>query len=499
MIQPEALKSCLEKNYQLIDLVDLSTVTTSPDQIYQLLQKHYRPVFEQDQKIVFYTSKHISKELLSHIHDACLYVDISASCLLFCACYDCHEDLIKIFGCTDHPASLVAEVESAQLQNNFVWSETLCPLPWMHLASTNQGEIKPCCVNDQILGHGRDSLVRLFNSDAMQNLRRDLRAGKRPSSCNHCWQIESHGGESERQFLLKKNKIQLLSLLDQPKLQSIDLKPGTTCNFKCRICSPYVSSMIASEYLKRQTDAQEISSFKEIMMQSKWLDDEPKIAEEILALAPQLTNLDCYGGEPFLTNSLMRLVIKLSNTGHAEHIEIHFNSNGSIFPDHMIDVFKLFRHVNVCLSIDDIGYRFEYQRGGLWNVIEKNLERWNLLDQSKFNVSVYSTINIQNVLYLDELLDWVVKNNLILHAGYLEEPWWLSISNMTNQAKKLIIEKFQHRQHALIQSVLARISQSQGSDGSVFCKEMQALDRYRSQSFLSTHTEIAMAMGYEQC
>jgi hypothetical protein len=41
------------------------------------------------------------------------------------------------------------------------------------------------------------------------------------------------------------------------------------------------------------------------------------------------------------------------------------------------------------------------------------------------------------------------------------------------------------------------IENGQGSDGKEFIRKIQQTDEYRRQSFLTTHAEIAKAMGYE--
>jgi hypothetical protein len=42
------------------------------------------------------------------------------------------------------------------------------------------------------------------------------------------------------------------------------------------------------------------------------------------------------------------------------------------------------------------------------------------------------------------------------------------------------------------------IKNGEGSDGAEFLRKMQITDEYRTQSFLTTHKEIAEAMGYGQ-
>jgi hypothetical protein len=42
------------------------------------------------------------------------------------------------------------------------------------------------------------------------------------------------------------------------------------------------------------------------------------------------------------------------------------------------------------------------------------------------------------------------------------------------------------------------IKNGEGSDGKEFLQKMQITDKYREQSFLDSHEEIAKAMGYER-
>jgi MoaA/NifB/PqqE/SkfB family radical SAM enzyme len=494
------LKQLLEQQYELICFVDLAEISNDPGTIYTLLEKHHRPRFEQNQRLGFYTNQIIPEDLLTHVKEACLHVDISASFILVCSSID-HSAVIKqVFGLDDFPSNLIVETDSLELNNKYSYPDSICPLPWMHLVAMYQGQIQPCCVNSEVIGHvQKNSFEQVFDSQPMNQLRQDFLNGHKPKSCNHCWNIESHAGISSRQILLKKYKTNFLGQwIADPKLRSLDLKAGNTCNFKCRICNAEASSQIVNEQLNFLSDSTEISSLKQLVKEGKWFDDDNiGTLENIIKLAPNLVSIDFYGGEPFLLKSLNRLLEKLIDTGHAGQIKIHVNSNGSIFPEHLIKNLSQFNQVNICLSIDDLGSRFEYQRGGTWEDIESNLEKYKLLDPTKFELSIYPVINIQNVYYIDELIDWASQKGLPVIAEYLNAPAWLSISNLTDQARQLVVRKFHDYQHPLIQGIVTKIKMSSESTGQEFCNEMIKLDLRRNQKFSDHHSEIADAMGYK--
>lgn len=498
-VTPEILRQRLEKQYELICFVDLADISESPGKIYSLLEQHYRPEFQAHQRLIFYTDCEIPIDLLTHINEACLHIDISSSFILICSKIDHSQDISRIFGSEDFPNNLLVSVVSRNLSDKYHYPRTICPLPWMHLAAMHQGRIQPCCINNSFIGHVKNhSLEETFNGSFMQRLRQEFWEGKKPISCSHCWNTESRSDRSSRQILLEKYKTKFLDeWLSDIKLRSLDLKAGNTCNFKCRICNPVSSVLIANEQLNLLSDQTRIEALERTINDGKWFDDDSLVVlDEIVKLSQDLISINFCGGEPLLLKSLDKLLKKIIDAGYANQIRIQINSNGSIFPKNIIDDLSHFKQVNIRLSIDDIGARFEYQRGGSWAEIENNLEKYKSLVSDRFELSMCLIINIQNVYYIDELLDWAALNQIPVVAEYLEYPFWLSISYLTEQAKQLIIDKFQDHEHPLIQSIVSKIKISPGSTGEKFCAEMIKLDLHRNQKFPDHHDEIAIAMGY---
>ena len=83
--------------------------------------------------------------------------------------------------------------------------------------------------------------------------------------------------------------------------------------------------------------------------------------------------------------------------GIAHTVEIHYNTNGTQFPEHAEEIWKHFKLIEIAFSIDDVGERFEYQRANaLWNNVNENMDRFEALRERNTNIQlqVCSTVNV---------------------------------------------------------------------------------------------------------
>lgn len=493
MISAADLHKHLSKKYTLKCFVDLVHISTAPGHAYKQCQECYQEEFDNNDRLVFYTTDTITDELLAHLYRAAGQIDISNFFVLICSPNDISEQLKNV-------AQLISKdldpfqtlqinfEETAKLQNNYFVPDTICPMPWMHLEVSEQGNVQPCCVYNQAIGNvGNSSLQDIFYDSKLTELRQELLAGAKPSGCSHCWKLEDKGLVSNRSYHMSMLKTELLTTLDQPKIRSLDLKPGNTCNFKCRICNPTSSSLFA----------QEASKFQKIQTKNyNWAEDDSKTVNEIANLLPNLSNLDLYGGEPFLIKPLLKLIEQAVELGHAKNIRLHYNSNGSIYPANLIEHWKKFRHVDIHFSIDNVGARFELERGGTWSQVESNIRNLLKLNLPNLKISVMPTISIMNIFYIDELLSWAGDLDLPVNPLYVSWPEGFALKNLTAEAKTLIVNKFKHHPWPEMKNILNHITSLPDSDGQEFLKLCKHFDSIRNQNFADSHFEIAKAMGY---
>jgi hypothetical protein len=192
--------------------------------------------------------------------------------------------------------------------------------------------------------------------------------------------------------------------------------------------------------------------------------------------------------------------------GYAQNIDIHYNTNGTQWPD-AHELWKHFKRVDIAFSIDNLEQRFEYERyGAKWNEVTENIRKFHDLRdqyQGKITTQVCMTINIQNVYYLEDLCTWINTQTFDDHYfNMLHDPKHMCIDNLTEQAKLIVIEKlksgtFTPKHRAEISRIIKFIENGAGSNGEEFFYKMKKTDQYRKQSFEDTHQEIARAMGYE--
>jgi tryptophan 2,3-dioxygenase len=73
---------------------------------------------------------------------------------------------------------------------------------------------------------------------------------------------------------------------------------------------------------------------------------------------------------------------------------------------------------------------------------------------------------------------------------------------MTPAAKELVINRlriheFSSKHKSEVMRIIKFIENGAGSDGTEFLRKMQQTDEFRKETMLTTHREIAKAMGYE--
>lgn len=299
---------------------------------------------------------------------------------------------------------------------------SICALPWLNLSLDVDGSSRPCCKfahasadSPYQLDNLRDaSLEQVWNGGAMQQLRRDFRAGVRPDECRACWDEEAAGLRSFRQTYLDDRGI--VSRPDYDDLTpaqpvAFDLKLSNTCNLKCRICGPVASSAWLSEEIAHGRPGSEVTEHlraNKSYFQSNKLTQVPGNRELLLEWAEHVEHVEMTGGEPMLSRENRDVIELLVEHGRPEQVTLLLTTNATIIDDRILDNLHRFRSVVISLSIDDIGERLEYERGPLeWDQVRTNIERYAQLSSPSCQVFTNCSVSIFNVWHLPEYLDWM--------------------------------------------------------------------------------------------
>lgn len=372
---------------------------------------------------------------------------------------------------------------------------TFCTLPWINLSTDVNGSLRPCCkfaqpsvLNEfQLPNMKEDSLDVLWNDQRFQNLRQAFLDGKKPTECMSCWNEEAAGLPSFRtQFAIDK-KIDTSTIEFLPYAstgpKAMDLKLNNVCNLKCRICGPQASSM----FLKEEQDRLNIK----IEDGSYWLSNKilGTANEEVInKWAQELIHLEMTGGEPMASPENIKVLELLVNSGRAKHINLLLNTNGTLYNKKFLDLLTQFKEVTLCLSIDDIGPRLEYERFPTeWNIIQENIKKFVELKNNNSNIflTLCPTVSVFNVYYLPEYLEWSKSMELFTYYNILHYAPYNSIKNLPSKLKAIVADRLVAPEHEIIKNFLNLecVDENLIQD---FIRKTDELDQFREQNFETT-------------
>ena len=395
--------------------------------------------------------------------------------------------------------------------------EKFCVLPWISLEASPIGTVRPCCLaDDEIIDDDGNKFelatadfVDIQNSNHMRELREGFLTGKKPQTCRKCWNEERSGRTSKRMHTLDRLKHVLSDeswSTDAKPLMFLDLKLGNICNLKCRICGPWSSSQFASEEISwLPREEQKSSHAYQMLRAGAWPKENEQFWSQVDSVLTDIRYIEFTGGEPFMIDQHFDMLQGIVDRGIAHQVEIHYNTNGTLFPDRGPDIWRHFKTVEVAFSIDDVGARFEYQRTNSdWAVVLDNITSFQYLQSQMPNLQLQccTTVNVFNVRYLDEVAHWIALQKFdFVYWNMMHDAWYFSIATLPDTAKTLIIT---HLESADIPTqyrdefvrIIDFMRNGASTDGFMTRMKIADLDRKRNQDLKTVAPDFAQIIGY---
>lgn len=320
---------------------------------------------------------------------------------------------------------------------------TFCPLPWIHLATRPNGDVRVCCtanasgagtednkevglltkdgVNMNLQHH---TLAEVWNSDYMKTVRLQMLNNEIPASCTKCFEEESKGIVSKRQWETNvwKERIDVNSIVDRTEsdgslpvdIPYFDLRLGNLCQLKCIMCSPHDSSSWIKEWKAQYPKYKTI----ELKQDQHWNIDfdytwykKSGFLEEMQQQAHNIRELYFAGGEPLLIPEHYKILEFMVETGAAKTCVVRYNSNGLELPEKLFELWTHFKQVKFNFSVDALAERNDYIRyPSKWKDVVANLKR---LDDTPANITINIACAVQllNVITIPELVHWKESMN----------------------------------------------------------------------------------------
>lgn len=342
-------------------------------------------------------------------------------------------------------------------------SKTYCPLPWNHFSTHTDGTMRLCCNSTQKGRLKKDdkfvkineitSLIEFYNIDQLKNIRKKMIDGERVAECQHCYNVEDNGGESVRNWFIKRWPIENVitnTEMHTGKLESVDvnyldLSWSNKCNLQCKMCTPEASDQLIKEFkfIDVKPWGEKDSDYK-----AQWNYDQIK---HILDLVKTngLMQILVTGGEPLINNDFYTFCKELINSGLSKQVDLSIHTNLTVTPSKWFDIWSHFKTMTIKVSIDAVNEMYEYVRyPGKWNIVKDNID--SIVQYSNetnsIGIEFHTVFSIFNTHRFTELLDYIVSlegKNIINfpHINYIYDPDYASPNNLPTAYKSRVYQE----------------------------------------------------------
>jgi MoaA/NifB/PqqE/SkfB family radical SAM enzyme len=340
-----------------------------------------------------------------------------------------------------------------------------CPLPFIHISSTNDGNYRVCCYSEETaitkddgtaFNMRRDSVVDVWNSNFYKTLRSDLLNGIENPACSTCWKSEAARVYSKRQQSLEELRGFYTQGITEPVPTLLDIKVGSLCNLKCITCYPGASSQHQSEVDAWRKSGEEVPGL------IKLFDDRlKKLNIDIKDYNPKTVNVDALiknldpslkaakelslvGGEPLVNPLAHAIIDHCVNQGYAKNMMLTMISNLTTLNTRLINQLSSFKHPMIMVSYDHTAPdKFHYIRyPAKYNEFYANLTELMAVD--KIEVKLSTTVSIFNVFDLVDIFKHFEEiskqypKRFIINVQYVMYPNYFSIQYLPHEQKDQI-------------------------------------------------------------
>ena len=366
----------------------------------------------------------------------------------------------------------------------------ICLLPWTSIDISPRGSITPCCKfqsNHEDKPNILNQNIKDYtNSKFLKNIKDKMINGEWPIECIRCKTEEENGIKSKRILDYERWTTEFDNYTEDKGYIVASIAFGNTCNLKCITCFPQSSSKWRKEYLDLYgTDIKPL----EIISAT---------ANDIYNAMPNVIHFDVQGGEPLLSEikKQKELLRRYVDSGQSKEITLHYTTNAQVFPsDDWWDMWSKFAGVDIQLSIDGIGKRYEYIRYPAKNeLLEQSVIKYlNKQDETpNLKLSISHTLSAYNIYYLSEFFDWC-------ELYRLPSPWCGTVHNPKHMRPTVFPSSVREKIASHLKSSRHKIVRNWGdymenNDNSKYYEEFLARkdqhDLYRDLNFAKTFSEV---------
>lgn len=420
---------------------------------------------------------------------------------------------------------------------------SFCPEAWSQIEIDAEGDFKICCLanfdedfgmarddNDQVMNIMTHSIQEALNSKTHRDHRIEMSMNERPDRCRNCWDSEATAGGSKRMRVLQSTAPSIPEYItvdtapdvtdDQgyvtSKVVNLDLRFGNICNQKCVMCSPQHSNQWYDDFIALDFDRSGMTTYKKGIYKEygfardehgrikfnemkRWWESD-RWWQQFDEIAPRLRYIYFTGGEPLLVPAQLECLDRLVQRGFAQDIQLRYDTNLSVINPKIIDRWKHFQKVYLCVSMDETNERYNLIRN------PGNYQRFvdNLIEIKRNGIDVHylsSCIGIATPYAMIRTLPVADVFGVPANYRFLEGPKWLDIRHYPKAAKVEIIKTLKeahdkapvhHRRWYMGEIVLLNkyMNEENRSHLREFIRVMDILDKQRKTDWKNTIPDV---------
>lgn len=385
--------------------------------------------------------------------------------------------------------------------------ESFCSEVWSQIEIDAEGDFKICCLanndddfgmardeNDRVMNILTDDIESAINSKTHKEHRVELSKNIKPKRCRNCydsedttrgvsdWGARAKNGTSKRQRVLNRTAptipeyVTVDSASDvtqddgtiiNPKIVNLDLRFGNLCNQKCIMCSPQHSNLWYEDWAAISRAAAETYNRKDgVYKKGKYKvypivqDNRGKFKmqgahpwwetdvwwEKFDKISHQVKHIYFTGGEPLLVPAMQECLDRLIHADYAKDIRLRYDTNLSAINNKVIEKWKHFKEVLLCVSVDEVGDRYNLIR------FPGNFDRLktNIKELQKNNIPIHyisACIGNASIYSMLRVLEFADEFQVDTVFRYLEGPDWLDMRHLPKSAKIEIITNLKQHEN----------------------------------------------------
>lgn len=341
--------------------------------------------------------------------------------------------------------------------------DTFCVLAWNHIATNSSGNLRLCCnsVPGQNVIKADDgtifrldgaSILPAYHSNWMRGIRQKMLNGETVDICQRCYKEEGAGLKSARQSWNQKYKstreqviaMEVTQAVDYFEPQYLDLRLGNLCNLKCRMCNPYASRKWLEDWDGVSVNEALAPEEFQRLATMDWFENE-QMKDNLLEVMSTIQEIYFTGGEPFLINQHIKFLELLVAKNGASGVALKYNTNMTLLPQKIYELWPYFKKVTINASIDGIGAVNDYIRApSKWTNVSENLTQLDQLIASQKNLygSIHTTVQMYNIEHILDLIEYMKNFRGFENFPYLNilnHPAFLNVRNLPQDFKAVMI------------------------------------------------------------